>query len=284
MQLTPSIFREFIGLEVRRTSYQDLHVLTKLLISFSLSLSILFVRDLPSALALLALSAALCKIAGIPLGAIRKYLVVLASVTSFIAIAFVLFASIPGRVTYFEHTLFRLEAEKGVLEWKILVSDRSLEYTAVFVTRIFSMILSAILLLGSVSDRELVWGLRAAKAPYGLCLAVALFFKGFQAFVSDFFTVRDAMQARGVDFDKMSLLEKFRIYVNALIPLFALLISRSYEISLALEARGISPGSRVSSSYYESRPRGRDYIAIAGAILVVALFYYYSALVAGWIS
>jgi energy-coupling factor transport system permease protein len=34
------------------------------------------------------------------------------------------------------------------------------------------------------------------------------------------------------------------LYVNALIPLVSLMINRSYEVSLALESKGISPWTK----------------------------------------
>ncbi len=276
--MSRTFFRDFIGLEVKQTKYQRLHVFSKILIPVSLSFSILFIRDIVSAFILISLSLFLCKIAGIPLGFIKKYLIIIISLTSFIALSFMLFANIPGNVTFFEYTIVRIEAEKGVAEWKIIISDASINYTVIFVSRIFAMVLSAVLLLGSVSDRELVWGLRSIGMPYGVCLSVALFFKGLQLFVSDFYTIRDAMIVRGVDLDKMPLTAKFKIYVNALIPLLTLLITRSYEISLALEARGISPTSKVPIRYHVLKFKPYDMLAIVLSLLFIAFFYTYPSL------
>jgi len=273
-KMPKTFFRDFIGLEVKETKYQKLHVFSKILIPLSLSFSILFVKDVFSALILVFTSLFLCKIAGIPLGFIKKYLVIIISLTSFISLSFMLFTSMPGNVVFFEYTLVEIRAEKGVAEWKITISDASLNATMVFVSRIFAMVLSAVLLLGSVSDRELIWGLRSIGVPYGACLSIALFFKGLQLFVSDFYTVRDAMVIRGVDLDRMSLASKFKLYVNALIPLLTLLITRSYEISLALESRGISPSSKVPTRYHVPEFRLCDFAAIALS-LAIAMFFYF---------
>ncbi len=281
-EMSKTFFRDFIGLEVRQTGYQKLHVFSKILFPLSLSFSILFIKDIFSALILILISLLLCKIAGIPLGFVKKYLLIIISLTSFIALSFMLFTSMPGNITFFEYTLIKIEAEKGIVEWKITISDASLNATTVFISRIFAMVLSAVLLLGSVSDRELIWGLRSIGVPYGACLSIALFFKGLQLFVSDFYTVRDAMIIRGVDLDKMPLTSKFKLYVNALIPLLTLLITRSYEISLALESRGISPGSRVPTRYHVLKFSLYDFLAVALSLAIAVFFYLYPS-IWGWI-
>ncbi len=269
----PTILRELTGIEAASTRYMGLHVATKILIPLFLSISILFTKDPLAAISLIVISALTCKLAGIPLSAMKKYVVVIGSMTSFIALSFVLFAHLPGRVFY-EATLLRIEAEKGVFEWKILVTDTALSYAATFIARIFAMVLTAILLLGTVTDRDFVWGLRSVGLPFGACVAASLFFRGIQLFVSDFMTIREAMSARGVDFERTSLARRFLLYANALIPLLSLMITRSYEMSLALEARGIAPSTRAKAVYHRFAFRRRDlgitltYLAVMMAFIL----------------
>jgi len=79
------------------------------------------------------------------------------------------------------------------------------------------------------------------------------------------------MIARGVDFERTPLARRFMLYANALIPLLSLMITRSYEVSLALESRGISPGSRSASGYYTYKMGRSDYaITAAGVGLMLA--------------
>ena len=245
----PTILSELSGIEARNERYMSLHVLTKLFIPFSIALSILFASDLYSALTLVFVALALIVAAGIPLSSIKRYVVVIGSLTSFIAISLFLFARIPGKVL-FEACLVRFEAEKGVFEWKLYITDNAVMYASVFVSRIFAMVLSAMLLLGTITDREIVWGLRSLGLPFGASIAVSLFFRGIRLFVSDFLSIREAMTARGVDFARESLIKKFALYSHALIPLLALMITRSYEVSLALETRGITPQSKAKVVYH----------------------------------
>jgi len=267
----PTILGELAGIEARSKKYMDLHVLAKIIVPLSISLSLPFAKEPLQALTLVAISAAACAAAGVPLSALKKYVAVIVSMSAFIVLAFSLFTYIPGRVLY-EATLWKVQAEKGVFEWKIAVTDAGLRYSAAFILRIFAMILSATLLLASVTDRDLVWGLFSLKMPFGVCVAASLFFRGIHLFVSDFYTVREAMSARGVDFERTPLAKRFTLYANALIPLLSLMITRSYEVSMALESRGIAPGSRSASGYHLYRMKRSDYAVVAAGIALTLAF------------
>ncbi len=80
------------------------------------------------------------------------------------------------------------------------------------------------------------------------------------------------MSARGVDFERTPLVKRFTLYANALIPLLSLMITRSYEVSMALESRGIAPGSRSASGYHLYRMRRSDYAAVAAGIALTLAF------------
>lgn len=267
----PTILGELAGVESKSCRYLGLHIVSKIFLPLSIAAAIFFATNPIKALALVAVSAAACAMAGIPLSSIKKYLAIIVSVSFFIVLAFSLFTRMPGN-TLFEVTLLSIKAEKGIFEWKLSLTDTGLTYALTFILRIFAMILSATLLLATVTDRDFVWGLLSLKVPFGACVAASLFFRGVQLFTSDFYTVREAMMARGVDFERTSLARRFLLYVNALIPLLSLMITRSYEVSLALESRGISPSSRAASGYYKYRIRRDDYFVIAASLSFLAVY------------
>ncbi|MEM0226665.1 MAG: energy-coupling factor transporter transmembrane component T [Thermofilaceae archaeon] len=273
----PTILGELAGVESKSSRYLSLHVSTKIFLPLSFAVAIFFATDPIKALLLVAASAGACVAAGVPLGAIKRYLAVIVSMSSFIVLAFSLFTHIPGK-TLFEVTLLSMRAEKGVFEWKLSLTDTGLTYALTFILRIFAMILSATLLMATVTDRDLVWGLLSLKVPFGACVATSLFFRGLQLFASDFYTIREAMMARGVDFERTSLAKRFLLYVNALIPLLSLMITRSYEVSLALESRGIAPSSRAASGYYTFKMRRDDYAVIAVSVTLIIAYVLW-----GWI-
>lgn len=270
----PTLLWELAGVEAKNQDYLGLHVLTKMFIPFFLSIDILLVKDPVSAVVLAALSLALLIYAGVPVSLLRGYLLLIISVTSFIALSFMVFTRMPGRV-YLDVPLFSIAAEKGTLEWRITVTDTAISYTVLFVARIVSMILSATLFLATVSDRDIVWGLRGLRLPFGVAIAASLFFRGIHLFVSDFFTVRDAMMSKGVDFENTPLIKRMLLYASMLIPLISLMITRSYEVSLALESRGISPTSRSRTLYHSYSFTRRDLGLVLAGLLTTILF-------AGW--
>ncbi|MCI4459915.1 MAG: energy-coupling factor transporter transmembrane protein EcfT [Acidilobus sp.] len=274
----PTILGELVGVEARSRGYMNLHVLSKVFLPLFISLSLPFARQPLQALAVALVSVAACVAAGVPLSAMKRYLAVIISLVAFIVLAFSLFAQVPGRVLY-EVTLVSIHAQRGVVEWKLVITDTGLWYSAAFILRVFAMVLSAVLLLASVTDRDLVWGLLSLRAPFGASVAASLFFRGIHFFISDFYTVREAMMARGVDFERSSLARRFRLYSNALIPLLSLMVTRSYEVSLALESRGIAPGSRSASGYHVYRLRPADYAVLAVGASVLAAF-----IVWGWLA
>ncbi|MCC6059651.1 MAG: energy-coupling factor transporter transmembrane protein EcfT [Thermofilum sp.] len=270
----PTLLEEFVGVRVGGSPYLRLHSVTRIIVPFLLSLNVLFAKDLLSVAALCTLSFAVLLLSGVPLRVVRGYLALIASVTIFIALAFMLFTKVPGRVLW-ELQLLRVQAERGVWEWSIVVTDASLLRTLYFSLRILSMIFIATLFIATVGDRDMLWGLRRLGLPAGITVGASLFFRGIGFFLSDFAVVKEAMEARGVDFERTNLAKRFMLYVNALIPLLSLLVTRSFEISTALETRGISPGTRLSGSYHSTPLSRGDYLVLAAMCLVTLAF-------AGW--
>lgn len=272
----PTLLEELSGVRLGASPYMSLHSVTRVSVPFLLSLSILFVRDVPSVLLVLVASALFLAAARIPLRVIRVYLLLLTSVTIFIAMAFMLFTRVPGRVIW-QVEILEVQAEKGVWEWAIVVTDASLERTAFYALRIVSMILTATLFISTVSDSDILWGLRRLGLPAGFTVAAALFFRGVGFFFMDFAVVKEAMEARGVDFKRTSLARRFILYVNALIPLLSLLITRSFEISSALETRGITPSTKISRGYRLTPVRREDYLTICLVVALVVWLAWWSA-------
>ena len=274
--MSSSILSELLGVRIKNTAYQRLHVLTKLLVPFFISICLVFARSIYSAILLFCISLTVLLLAGIPLRTIKKYFIILASVITFIAISSTLLTSFPGEHIFFKFVILRIKAEKGVVDWCIKISDKGIFYSIFFSLRIITMIITAIVLLGSISDRELIWGLRSIRAPYGICMFLALFFRGISFFINDFYTIKDALQVRGIDIDRASLVKKFRIYTYALVPLLMLMVRRSYEVSLALESRGLKINARFPGVYYKIKPKGIDFIVILLFSIFTILFACYS--------
>jgi len=231
------------------------------------------VGDVFSAIALLLLSGTLLYLSHVTLGALRKYVLVFIGILQLIALSYTLITPLPGRYVLVDVELLRVVAERGVFVWRILITDESLKYIFILGSKFLVMIFTAVLLLNIVNERELIWGLRSIKCPYVVAVALALVFRGISLFINDFFVVRDAISLRGLSLEEASLPGKLRTYFYMLIPLFVLMIRRSYEVSLALEARGLRIRPGKVSTYYRMTFTMRDLAVSMVFVLVPVLFY-----------
>ena len=267
-----SIFHNIIGLRVEESVFTRLHVVTRLLVIMCLAIGAAFANTITSSLILASTCLILLLISKTPIRAIGRYLVVVLSILCFIVLGFTVFTYTPGNVTYWEVTILRVGTEKGVWEWKIALTDKALEYSLTFIFRMLAMVLSSILLFTTISDRDLVWGLRSIGVPSAISIAMAIFLRGIALFVEDYRIVREALMARGVDVEKASIIEKFKIYSTSLVPLIMLMIKRSYEFSMALEAKGVKLGFKRRRGYRVYSLRKIDAVAMMLTISLLLLY------------
>lgn len=267
------VFHTLLGVCAKPTWIHRLHVVTKLVVVMSLSISVIMVSDVFSAIALLLLSGTMLYLSRVTLGTLRKYVLVFIGILQLIALSYTLITPLPGRYVLVDVELLRVVAERGVFVWRILITDESLKYIFILGSKFLVMIFTAVLLLNIVNERELIWGLRSIKCPYVVAVALALVFRGISLFINDFFVVRDAISLRGLSLEEASLPGKLRTYFYMLIPLFVLMIRRSYEVSLALEARGLRIRPGKVSTYYRMTFTMRDLAVSMVFVLVPVLFY-----------
>jgi len=116
----------------------------------------------------------------------------------------------------------------------------------------------------TTNDHDIVYGLRKLRLPLAISLITALIFRAISMSVDDFFAVRDAMRSKGADVGGGLPWQRIRDYVYLMVPLFVLVVRRSEEVSLAIEARGI-PIRRHGRTVYHSLPfRCHGWLLLAG--------------------
>lgn len=274
MRTTRSILHEMLGIPPRDSIYLRLHPLTKISVAFLLSIALIFATNIATVILLLVAVTVFLLLAKIPLGTLQKYIVVIISISSFIILAIFLLSPSPEGNIIYKKIFVSVKAEKGTWEWGLIITDKGVEKAIIFISRILVMVLTATLLLGSLSDWEVIWGLRSLRVPYVVSLAIALFFRGIALFLKDFQVIRESMMVRGLDIEKGSLFLKFKAYIYSLTPLIVLMIRKSQEISLALETRGISLKEKTSTLYYKMSFTKNDFLVILStlAILIFAAF------------
>ena len=134
--------------------------------------------------------------------------------------------------------------------------------------RIVSFIIIGLAFVSATSNEGIVRGLRSIGLPYAFCFAVGTALRLFPTFLSAADTVRQAQEARGLDFSAGNPIERARGYVPLLVPVFVNAVRQVNDQSMALEARGFD--TRGERTFHGKRPlAGRDWIALALATLIV---------------
>ncbi len=126
------------------------------------------------------------------------------------------------------------------------------------------------ILMFTTSQRDIVRGLvkLGLRFDFGLALAIALRF--LPTFGSIMDSIKDAQRARGLEFDRGSLLKRSKNYVAVLVPTIVTALRTADTLSLALQSRAY--GARKDRTYLrEFRMRAGDYTALVAVILVFVL-------------
>jgi energy-coupling factor transport system permease protein len=118
------------------------------------------------------------------------------------------------------------------------------------------------ILMFTTTQRDLVRALvkLGLRFDFGLTLSIALrFLPTFGAMVE---SIRDAQRARGMEFDKGSLIKRSKNYVAVLVPTIVSALRTADTLSLALQSRAY--GARKDRTYLRDlRMRASDYVALA---------------------
>ena len=78
-----------------------------------------------------------------------------------------------------------------------------------------------------------------------------------------------AQESRGVDLQEGKLTERIMAILSLIVPLFVSAFQRAEDLANAMEARGYAPGEK-RTRYKVLKMEGRDYILLAGAVLLLA--------------
>jgi energy-coupling factor transport system permease protein len=122
-------------------------------------------------------------------------------------------------------------------------------------------------------------GLVKLRLPYSVAFAFALALRWVPEIFTTAQRVKEAQEARGLEWEKGSALERLRRHLPLLVPIFLLTLRRSQTMAWALEARGFQMSPR-RTFLREIRMGLRDWLAlaVAGALLGVFIWVHWQ----GW--
>jgi energy-coupling factor transport system permease protein len=164
------------------------------------------------------------------------------------------------------HVIFEL--------WAIRITLENLLFGLMFWVRMMSALFGTLFILTVCTDADLLVSLRLIHIPHFLSMIVAFTFRGLQLFFDDMFAIIEAQNSRGLDLNKLSLLQKLKWFVALIVPLFVLEFRKMEETANAADSRGYSlfgGKKRTELRLQEAKLRGLDYLVVG--FLIVLLVY-----------
>lgn len=157
--------------------------------------------------------------------------------------------------------------------WHALeISQESLLFGVAMALRLATFVMTGLLLLATTRNEELNAGFLRLGLPYPVAFALATALRLVPTFAGAGATIIQAQVSRGLDLESKNLLSRFGKFLPLAVPLFISAIRYTNQLSMALEARGFSPGA-PRTLYREPRMGRADYgtLAILACLLAACL-------------
>ncbi|MFW5897226.1 MAG: energy-coupling factor transporter transmembrane component T family protein [Bacillota bacterium] len=154
-----------------------------------------------------------------------------------------------------------------------LLSTVGLERGISIVLRMLIIVISATIMTSS-NPRDIIQGLYQWRIPYEITFMVAVAIRFLPLLTEEATDTLVALQLRGLRLEKMSTMDKLRIYRHLLTPLIAGVLSRARRISISVEMRGFRayPTRTSHRSLIMSK---WDYALIFSAVVASAVTAYW---------
>ena len=119
------------------------------------------------------------------------------------------------------------------------------------------------------------------KLPYKFIFTLGIAMRLVPLIISTYQDILAAQRLRGYDITEMNFINRLvKGYVPLFIPLVLTMLRRTSDMDIAIESRGF--GAPVTRTYLEDiTPTGKDYIVLAGVIIVFTLVFIYIIFMGG---
>ena len=164
-------------------------------------------------------------------------------------------------------------------EWGILrVSVKGIENALFMVIRIMLLVMGTFLMTYTTSPIRLTDGLESLLNPlkkihvpvHELAMMMAIALRFIPTLIEETDKIMSAQKARGADFDSGNIFQKAKALVPILVPLFISAFRRADELATAMECRCYHGGEGRTKLHVLKYQR-RDYVALAGGVVILAL-------------
>jgi energy-coupling factor transport system permease protein len=235
-----------------------LNPLTKLVFSFVLCLSC-FLTDLHLlVLGIIMLNLALAALAGL----IGRSLKILASLVKFSLVLFIV-----------QVLFIRRGTAILTLPLNILITDRGLLFSLLFVSRLLAATMPLTLLLSVTRMSDIANVLtRYLRIPYKYTFVLTTAIRFIPLFAEEMAGITEAQIARGIEFDTKNFFKKIRLLLPLCVPLLISSVRKIEGGAIAAELRGFNLRDRNSGyKQYRFGPGDMVFFALSLFLLVTAL-------------
>lgn len=162
--------------------------------------------------------------------------------------------------------------------WGKTIYYEPIRWAIVSYVRIVALIIASIFYFSTNRERDILAAFRSAKIPFLICYFIGVALRAAGMFLEDLKVIREAEQARGLDYSSLKWKDKAKLYSMYMIPLFTIALRRGDEISNALFVKGYSfKVSKNRSDYiltkfaFQARDKFVSALLILGFILIALI-------------
>jgi energy-coupling factor transport system permease protein len=157
----------------------------------------------------------------------------------------------------------------------LLIVDRAAYLLGTMLLRFLAMFYISAILLSSLNQRDILATAEWLRLPWAVSFMLSLGFRTMVWFLEDITVIREALQSRGLDFNKGGIVRRIRTFLSMFVPLIGLSIRRIPIISQAVESRGFKPSrERRKIDFYGTKLRKLDYAIIGFCLIAGTLMIY----------
>jgi energy-coupling factor transport system permease protein len=142
-----------------------------------------------------------------------------------------------------------------------------------FLVRLIIIVVSTSIVTLTTRFEDFIALMKKLHFPYALILAVSISFRFIPTLMKELETVIDAQQARGLDLEKGSFLQKIKKRIPLMIPMLVGGIRHSENLAIAILVRGFG-ASKNRASLYDIKMSRVDYTALALILIIMLIGVY----------
>lgn len=160
----------------------------------------------------------------------------------------------------------------------LAIYSGAISQTLYIVVRLALMIMITTILTATTKPLELTLGIEDLLKPFQvihvpaheIAMMISIALRFIPTLIEETQRIMKAQASRGVDMENGSLIEKVKAILSLIVPLFVSAFQRAEDLAYAMEARGYIP-NRARTRYKQLKMERRDYILLAGVILIVCI-------------